>query len=210
MVCFVKRILPVLMGCTVLILSQSASALTYIEAIDGAVSSDISNPTILDFDLGSNEVTLNTDTAVTGADFIAFTLSETEVLTSAFLLDFSTLFGAGAGGFLGIIDATNGFPSSLPASAQDQMGMLMAGLIYGEDQIEDDLLKVEKIVDNEDVSFLTNGTFLFWFNETSDENTYTIDFNIEEATVSPVPVPAAMYLLLAPLAAVLRQKKLTS
>lgn len=210
-----------------LFFSLAVNALTYTVTADSftetpgnQISSDISNPTIFDFDPGSNLTTFTTDTSQTGADYIAFTLGTNEILGPVTLTFFSTVDGGADNvGFFGIIDANGGYPDSEPGVTG-----LLSGALFGEDNVGSDLLTIPTVDPQQfgapggfsfaDVSTLTAGSYLFWFNETGAENTYTLDFQLSVVDVAPTPtpVPAALYLLLAPLAtlAAFRRKKKAS
>ncbi len=197
-----------------LFFSLSVNALT---VLDDGISSDFSNPTVIDFEIGSNLVTFITDTANTGADIIQFTVEQNQTLDAANLLSFLSFDDQGSilsgnQAFFGIIDANNFVPpgpGGFPGAAD-----LLSGLLFGSADVNTDILGANnKITGDLNLTQLTAGEYIFWLNETGGLDIFTLDFNLSGAAdVEPVPLPAAFYLMLAPLASIFthRRKKITS
>ena len=197
----------------ILFISQSVNALII---ADGVVQSGgFSNPLAVDFEIGSNNLSFITDTNAFGPDLIQFTIEENQVLEGINLLSFISVGGSDDNkAFFGLIDATTYNPPA-PGSTPGQ-GDLFAGMLFGAEEAGTDLLD-KPIVDAFDFNLpldqLTAGEYIFWFNETAALDIYSIDFQLAgDPDVEPVPVPAAAYLLIAPLASVLgfRRKKPTA
>lgn len=185
-------------------ISHSASALI---VADGVVQSGgFSNPLVVDFETGSNTISFITDTTTFGPDLIQFTVEENQVLDTASLLSFIGVGNEDNKAFFGLIDATTynpPAPGSFPGA-----GDLFAGMLFGTEDVGTDLFE-RQILDNTSefnlpINELTAGEYIFWFNETAGLDIFSIDFQLSgQPDVGAVPLPAAVYLMLVPLATVL-------
>ncbi len=200
----------IVLGFIILLSAQSVSAFIVVDGI--AQTGDFRNPLQVDFEAGSNNLSFFTDTSLLGPDVFQVTIEEGETLDTVQLINFTSLQGAGPG-FFGILDATTFDVNSLGANSFPlDPSLLLTGLLFGEEDAGTDLFESDDATNNAGFSLpitqLTAGEYLFWFNETGGTDIFSIDFQLTGAPdPNAVPVPAAVYLMLAPLATVFGFRK---
>ncbi|MEM7543159.1 MAG: hypothetical protein AAF384_16465 [Pseudomonadota bacterium] len=181
--------------------SLAAHALTYDEFFDGDLSDDPNAPTALSFDLGVNTIIAATDTIFGDPDYLTFTLAPGQTLVSIELIDFFTLSGFEQSAFFGIGDTTSWFsgPFNFNPAIQPSGGLeptanhLISGFLFGDAEggtFGTNLLDLPTLTGSS-LGQLGAGTYFFWFNETSDEDTFELALTV---TGAPVPIPAAAWL----------------
>lgn len=205
-----KFIEKIVLATFILFGAQNAAAFIVVDGI--AQTGDFRNPLQVDFEAGSNNLSFFTDTSLLGPDVFQVTIEAGETLDAAQLINFTSLQSAGPG-FFGILDATTFDVNSLGANSfpLDQ-SLLLTGLLFGDNDAGTDLFESNNARNNAGftlpITQLTAGEYLFWFNETGGTDIFSIDFQLTGAPdTNAVPLPAAVYLMLAPLATVLGFRK---
>lgn len=177
---------------------SGANAVNWNEAVDGDLSDDGDNPTVVTLGSGSNIFT-GTMGSLGGspldADVWTFTIAAGYYLTGIDLIDYSST-QSGMNSFMAI-SPTNTINMFDPS--QHLSNGLWTGQEDGFGGIYTDMLAIlDAGPEYGGIGFdgpLGPGTYTFWIQEGSDQIGYTIDF-----VLSPVPVPEPGSLLLLGLA----------
>lgn len=191
----------------------SSATVIYDEAALGDLSNDPLAPTSLTFGVGSNEISgtvvTSNDTSNDTRDYFTFTIGDGLVLDSIDLVSYFDVDGN---------PADDGFTAINAGTTTTQPGMgsvdadFLGGAHVGADQLPGaggslaaDLARAENIGTTFDFP-LTAGDYSFLIQQTGPENTgYTLDF-----VVSPVPLPAAVWLFVSGLLGLFGVKRMRS
>ncbi|WP_413199378.1 PEP-CTERM sorting domain-containing protein [Nostoc piscinale] len=182
-------------GATLFFASNAhAATLIYDEAVNGDLSGDNLNPTLVNLSVGSNRISgSTTGNPNLDRDFFTFTIPAGLQLRQVILTTYTGLDGTGANqGFLAVqrgssITSLNNNPPLLGAALIGAAPGTQQG-----DNILDDLGASTSIAGNSFVGFpsgrLGAGTYTFWIQETvGGIQNYTLDF------VTTVPEPSTIF-----------------
>lgn len=170
---------------TVFVAGSIASASVYNESVDGDLSNDRFNPTLIDFDTGMNMVTMevvDSDQPNGDLDYFTFTLDAGESVDSIVVIDSSNPAGGfDAAAFVGL--AFDSFFDFDPATF---MGDGVEGFVI----TSPDQVGIEQIsILSDGLSSLGPGDYTFWVQQTG------VDLTSVTLGVNVVPTPGALALL---------------
>ncbi|MBD2301446.1 PEP-CTERM sorting domain-containing protein [Nostoc sp. FACHB-190] len=184
-------------GATLFFASNAhAATLIYNEAVDGDLSGDNLNPTLVNLSVGSNRIsgsTTGNNNPVLDRDFFTFTIPAGLQLRQVILTTYTGLDGTGANqGFLAV---QRGSRITSLINNPPLLGAALIGAAPGTqqgDNVLDDLGTAASIQGNNFVGFpsgrLGAGTYTFWIQETvGGIQNYTLDF------VATVPEPSTIF-----------------
>lgn len=156
--------------------TASNAVVVYDESVDGDLSTDNLNPTLIDVSLGVNSISGATTFVPLDRDFFTIEIGAGERLDSIILSSYTNT------------DDVSFFAYSIGPIFPDLIGGGLAGFeLIGANPGS---ALGEDILDNIAGGPLGAGIYTFWAQETAGDVTYTFDYN-----VSAVPVPAALPLL---------------
>ena len=162
--------------------TASWAAFAYDESVDGDLSGDGLNPTVLDAGVGVN--TLTGSISPDDLDYLTFNIAAGLQLDAIMLVSFST----DDVGFIGVM---NGATFTEPPSDPD-VANLLGWVHFGPDLVGTDILDDMGLGDGA-IGFtppLPSGDYSFWIQQLNNDTDYELQF-----VVSAVPLPAALPLL---------------
>jgi hypothetical protein len=161
----------------------SSAAFVYDEASDGDLADDGLTPTVLDAGVGVNTLA---GTSMSGdLDYLTFNVG------AGLRLDAIVLFAYASDDDLSFAAVQSGATFTEPPSGTDP-GNLLGWVHFGDLLVGTDILDDMGMGDGA-IGFappLPSGDYAFWIQQTGTEAAYEMHFMI-----SPVPVPAGLYLL---------------
>ncbi|MBU7582076.1 MAG: PEP-CTERM sorting domain-containing protein [Nostoc sp. TH1S01] len=175
-----------------------AANLIYREAVNGDLSNDGLNPTILNLSVGSNQIIgSSTGNPNLDRDFFTVTFSPGRQLSQIILTNYIDLDDQGINqGFIAVQAGSRIEPTTVSSNTPPLLGAALIGAASGTqvgDNILDDLGTAAPIQGNNFVGFpsgkLGPGTYTFWIQETvRGIDNYTLDF-----VVTTVPEPSTIF-----------------
>jgi hypothetical protein len=182
---------------SLLVLTTGAQArLIYDESVQGDLSNDRLNTTVINFSEGSNEISATHGQDATGfidRDYFTFTIPKNYKLTALILQN-----GSQVGGNLSFIAIEVGNKISLTPNPPSAAGLLGLDL-YGSSQIGQDLLpRLGRAQPNVPgfVGALGSGTYSIWAQELSfGSYAYKLDFQLTADSSVDVPEPASLAIM---------------
>jgi hypothetical protein len=169
----------------------------YDEAVNGDLSSDNLNPTVLNLSVGSNQITgSTTGNPNLDRDFFSFTIPDGRQLSQIILANYVGLDDVGSNqGFLAVQAGSGIEPTTVSTNTPPLLGAALIGAAPGTqegDNVLDDLGAAAPIRGASFVGFpsgtLGRGTYTFWIQETQfGIQNYKLDF-----VVTPVPEPSTI------------------
>jgi hypothetical protein len=165
--------------------TASWAAFVYDESVDGDLSNDGLNPTVLTAGSGANS--LSGSTIAGDLDYFTFNVADGLTLDSIILVEFNTSDD------LAFMAVLSGPVFDVPPDITDPSPLLgwvhISEFLVGTD-ILDDLGNGSGAIGF--TPPLPSGDYSFWIQQTGDEQVdYSLQFNVSGAAV---PVPAALYL----------------
>ncbi len=157
-------------------------AASYSEAIDGELSNDFVEPTLVLMDLGSNMLTGELAGGESDVDLFRFSVPMGQQLAAIRILGFT---GGGGGSFFGIQSGVELSSSPVPSSSfADPIGYAI--ISASDAAVDRDILPtVASGPPFNGASALSSGNYVVWLNETGQPSTYQIEF-----VIAAVPEPS--------------------
>ena len=188
-----KRTPIALSAVAALSLASASGAMTYNEAVDGDLSTDETNPSVLALGPGTHSIIGTTVDSPLDRDFFTFTIAAGESLTSLVLASYT---GDAAPSFMAIDDQV-GFDTLLDSTNYLGTSFIFPGQI-GNDILPD--LAAAPLGGDGFSAPLGPGTYTIWYQETGAPTSYQFDLTV-------VPEPGSAALLMLGAAGLLRRRR---